>query len=1026
MYDRYIQQWKMFEKQYGPQTCLFLLVGKFYELYDILDKETGEGQTNVRAAVDALGITLTTKRADGPNKEDCLFAGFPEQSLQKFATLMTRDGWTVVVCNQEKNEKGSVTGRPVARIFSPGTHIEAAGSDAPYLAGVWLQERLDLPPAFAAAVLDLTTGQLVSYESVGQGHGNQEIWSADDIIHFFQVHPPRETVVWWRGAPIARPSESTIRRRLGIIKGAIHIENANKTEEGAMENPLARKAFLERIFSAKLCLLPILEQLQLSGHVYTERVIVSLLRFAEEHLPSAIQNLYDHTIWSPENAVYMGNNTLLQLNYISQSQNQNQNQELSVLSLFQKTLNSLGRRALRDRLLTPSSNASDINKRLNEVEYAYTMETDAKKQVETYLRLIHDIARLHRRIVMYSVDASDILALDQSYGSIESMEQLLRGTVIGLSDTDNKRFLEYKSNFAKNFDIEKAKNAIGNEDLSFVPEDKAPKTALAEKKLYEIKQTVESFRQKLQTWAKFPEDALRIESLDTLTYFFSATKANLTIIKSLVDKTPKDQHPFPDISVSLKKTGRGSIEFPELEKIHYQTMGLRHKLRQAIQEELPLVCREVQDTAWTLLERWVGHVDVTLTLARVAKDRGYTKPEVYTSETDQDAGIKATQLRHPLLESIQTRIEYVKHDVALGFDPDDDEGWLLYGMNASGKSSLMKAIGISVLLAQAGSFVPASNLKIRPFKSILTRILNQDNLWAGLSSFAVEVAELRDIFKKADERSLVLGDELCSGTESISATSLVAAGIHYLHKQSARFVFATHLHGLHSIAEIHSLEKLGTWHLRVHYDAAQDTLIYDRTLHKGPGGTLYGLEVARAMHMPHDILKMAHTFRKQLLGEVDHTGSSKSSWNADLFRKDCELCHCAIQRELEVHHIKPRAEASLGKRFEDGSSMNDLRNLIVVCQECHDKHHAGELEIAPQKQTSSGPQRIVTETPKTIVVKLKKKKWSDEEVETIETYLRKYPQMAIGRLVYDLKQTEGISISESMLRKMRLELSPSS
>jgi hypothetical protein len=180
------------------------------------------------------------------------------------------------------------------------------------------------------------------------------------------------------------------------------------------------------------------------------------------------------------------------------------------------------------------------------------------------------------------------------------------------------------------------------------------------------------------------------------------------------------------------------------------------------------------------------------------------------------------------------------------------------------------------------------------------------------------------------------------------------------------------------------------------------------------------------MHMPHDILKMAHTFRKQLLGEVDHADASKSSRNASVFRKDCELCHFAIQRELEVHHIKPRAEASLSKRFEDGSSMNDLRNLIVVCQECHDKHHAGELEIAPQKQTSSGPQRIVTETPKTIVVKLKKKKWSDEEVETIERYLRKYPHMAIGRLVYDLKQTEGISISESVLRKMRLELSPSS
>ena len=208
MYQHYIDQWKMYEKQYGPHTCLFLLVGKFYELYDILSKETGEGQTNVRQAVETLGITLTTKKADGPNNEDCLFAGFPEQSLQKFAALMTRDGWTVVVCNQQKNEKGAVTGRPVARIFSPGTHIEAAGAEAPLLAGVWIEERLGSAPIYAATSLDLTTGEIVSYEGIAQGQS--EIWSSDNLVHFFQIHPPRETVVWWRGAAIACPTEATL------------------------------------------------------------------------------------------------------------------------------------------------------------------------------------------------------------------------------------------------------------------------------------------------------------------------------------------------------------------------------------------------------------------------------------------------------------------------------------------------------------------------------------------------------------------------------------------------------------------------------------------------------------------------------------------------------------------------------------------------------------------------------------------------------------------------------------------------
>jgi DNA mismatch repair protein MutS len=283
----------------------------------------------------------------------------------------------------------------------------------------------------------------------------------------------------------------------------------------------------------------------------------------------------------------------------------------------------------------------------------------------------------------------------------------------------------------------------------------------------------------------------------------------------------------------------------------------------------------------------------------------------------------------------------------------------------------------------------------------------------------VEIAELRDIFQKADEKSLVLGDELCSGTESVSATSLVAAGIQYLHNKQTRFVFATHLHDLNKLSEISSLPQLGIWHLRVHYDAANDRLIYDRTLHRGPGGTLYGLEVARAMHLPYEILKEANRFRRSLLGETSVDEASTSSWNSLVLRKECEICNSAITRDLEVHHIQPRASATEG-RLDDGSSMNNLRNLIVVCQACHDKHHAGELEIGPQKQTSAGPQRVTTST--TPAPKKVKVKWTEGEQQTIEQTLRKFPHVSITRLVYDLKQQDDIVISEAALRKMKQSL----
>ena len=1008
MYQEYIEKWKQFANHYGPQTCLFYMVGKFYEMYDILDKDSGEGQTNVKQAVETLGITLTTKEKDGPKGEDCYFAGFPEQSLQKFAGMLTREGWTVVVCDQEKDSSGKVLKRPVARIFSPGTHIELAGAEAPYLAGVWFQEKGDQAPDYAAAVLDLTTGHLVTFESKAQG--NSEIWSCDELVHFFQIHAPRETVIWWRGYALTRPSEAIFRRRCGLNKTSVHMESANPEFQGTLEEAFIRKQCLEKFFSKKLCLLPILEQLQLRAKPITERLLVSLLLFAEEHLPSAVQNLFEHTLWTPDLSVYMGNNSLSQLNYIGTGTEQ------SVLQLFQKTYTSLGKRAIKERLLTPLSDKKQIERKLQQVEYCIGLSEEMVKKVESYLRLIHDIARLHRKIVMYSVSAADILALDTSYGCIQLLDSLFQGTILDMGETKRKAFQEYKQIFETHFDVEKAKLAIKQEDIYFLPSSKAPKVAKCESQFAEIREKVNEVLETLRKWVGLPPEALRIESQETASYVFTATKTTLAIVKKKCKDISALEHPFTDITVHEKKSSRGSVDFPLLESYHYQTMRIRFEFLQAIKEELMPICQAVQHEAWTYIEDYVALLDVSLTLAKVAKERGYTKPELCEGE---EAGVLAYGLRHPLLESVQTRVQYVKHDVSLGFEQDN--GWLLYGMNASGKSSLMKSIGVNVLLAQAGSYVPATVFKLKPFKSILTRILNQDNLWAGLSSFAVEISELRDIFQKADCRSLVLGDEICSGTESVSATSLVAAGIQHLHQKQTRFVFATHLHDLNKLPEIANLPHLGIWHLRVHHDAVTDKLVYDRTLHKGPGGTLYGLEVAKAMHLPHDLLKVAHTFRRQLLGEHAIEESKQSSWNPLVIRKECEVCKHALVRDLEVHHIQPRAQATNGF-FQDGTSMNDARNLVVVCQGCHDKHHAGQLEIGAQVQTSTGPERHIVKTETEATKKKIKVKWTDEEQSTIESYLRKYPHLPLPRLVYELKQQEDIEISQASLNKIKKNL----
>ena len=338
-------------------------------------------------------------------------------------------------------------------------------------------------------------------------------------------------------------------------------------------------------------------------------------------------------------------------------------------------------------------------------------------------------------------------------------------------------------------------------------------------------------------------------------------------------------------------------------------------------------------------------------------------------------------------------------------------------MNASGKSSLMKALGIAVILAQCGSYVPATKMVIRPFRSILTRILNQDNLWAGLSSFAVEMSELRDILMRADPFSLVLGDELCSGTESVSATALVASGIQTLLGKGARFVFATHLHGLMDLDCVANQPKLGVWHLKVKYDAVRDILIYDRSLHRGSGSSLYGIEVARALHLPTDFLEVAQKIRRQLTGTAKEEETTGSQWNSQVHRRVCELCQHPIVRDLEVHHIRPRVEAQ-GKLFTDGSKRDALQNLVVVCATCHDKHHAGQLDIQPLQQTSAGLKRI-SDTESVITVSTTASKWSDEQRELIVSLLQKNPNHPLKRIAFMLEQEHEILISEASLRNFR-------
>jgi DNA mismatch repair protein MutS len=349
--------------------------------------------------------------------------------------------------------------------------------------------------------------------------------------------------------------------------------------------------------------------------------------------------------------------------------------------------------------------------------------------------------------------------------------------------------------------------------------------------------------------------------------------------------------------------------------------------------------------------QFITLIDVIFTKAHIAKKFNYCKPSIV--EADKSF-VNAKKLRHCLIEHLQTNELYVTNDIKLG--DGEVDGILLYGTNAVGKTSLIRALGISLIMAQSGLFVPCSEFVYKPYNYIFSRILGNDNIFKGLSSFAVEMSELRTILRLADKNSLILGDELCSGTENTSAISIFVAGILKLHELKSSFIFATHLHEISNYEEICSLDSVVLKHMEVIYDKERDILVYDRRLKDGAGNSMYGLEVCKSLSLPEDFLRIAYDIRMKYTPEANSMLSLKTShFNSKKIMNVCEQCKKNLG--TEVHHLQHQRSANKkGVIDVDEFSFhkNNLANLLTLCEDCHNEFHKKGVKSAKKVKTSIG------------------------------------------------------------------------
>ena len=362
----------------------------------------------------------------------------------------------------------------------------------------------------------------------------------------------------------------------------------------------------------------------------------------------------------------------------------------------------------------------------------------------------------------------------------------------------------------------------------------------------------------------------------------------------------------------------------------------------------------------------VSCVDVMCTKAHIAKRYNLCKPVIHADAPK--SFLNATQLRHILIENMQKDEIYVGNNIVLGTREIErkQDGILLFGTNAVGKTCFMKSVGIAVIMAQAGLFVPCTTFVYKPYENIFTRINRNDNMFKGLSTFEVEISELRLILNNANENSLILADELCSGTEYSSAISIFVSTLQDLYKRKSSFIFTTHLHPIIYFDEVTVLDTINAKHMEVVYDKEKDVLVYNRKLVDGGGSNMYGLEVSKSLRLPDAFLENAFQIRAKYFAENTSVLAKKTSrYNKDKILGICELC--MKNPGTEIHHLTYQKDANETGVINDETTgkvfhKNNLANLVSICESCHESIHDQDLVL--EKVKTNRGYKILTKTNK--------------------------------------------------------------
>ena len=950
----YFELQKHFEEKYGHDTVVFIEIGTFYEVYEINNDEEQIGKAKEIAELLNIQLTKKNKNIIENSDKNPLLAGVPAVSFERYLSrLISEEKYTIIVVKQKGNPPK--ISRYVSQIVSPGTNFEhIIDNDENYIVSLLVDKYKDIYSVGYSAI-DVTTGKTWLYET----HSTSEdsAYALDEVFNLLNVHKTSEIVITFLDGI---EDQRHVMQYLEISEH-YHYSVNNKRPKIDFQNELFKE-----VYQIQSLLSPI-EHLDLERNPMITESLAILIDFVIEHDYHIVQKMSMPRIIDNRRFMYLGNNALEQMGIISKDR-----REFTLLKMMDRSATAIGRRLLKERLLNPIMEKEELERRYNLIERV----NSHTRYLDEMMRGVYDLERLSRRLNLGRLHPFE---MNHVYDSMESVKELMlyvkkhkiQKTPFHESEVD-----EFLRDINKSIDLDISRrftNTTMDENFLMAGVDETIDTLVKENSVMLV--AFEDIIKKIELLLK-EENAGSSNRLVTLGllekegYYISLSKNRFSLIES---RFKKDEE-FSKFSVK-KLTNSVKITSSFTDTLSDKIMKNRRKIVVLVKDRYIQLQALYQRRYALLFDRVIAYVsdlDVGVSSSKIAQMYKHSRPMIVEAQMDENF-MQIMQLRHPLIEIQERGGIYVPNDIVMGnrdymdlphpqtvmlnvsvHDGHEINGVLLYGINSSGKSSLMKSIGIATLMAQSGFFVSAAVMKFSIFDSLFTRIVSKDNLAKGLSTFAVEMLELKNIFNRSTVRSLVLGDEISHGTETLSGVAIVASAIMKLAKTRCLFLFATHLHQLSTMQEITRLKNVVDLHLSVEYDELHDKLIFNRILQEGSGSSIYGLEFAKSLHMDSEFLGEANAIRKRLSNDFDElellVKKKKSKYNKELYVTKCVICGAIAE---DVHHISQRSLAD-SAGFIGHFHQDNKHNLVPLCKEHHNQIHDGKLHVNGFVMTSKG------------------------------------------------------------------------